>query len=291
MPLTHSRTFRVRHYELDPYGHVNNAMYLRYMQETADEASAAAGFDVQRYAAMNRTWLIHETQIEYLRPLTYGDSVAVTTWVEDFTKVRSRRRYEFRTESDHELAARAFTDWAFMDTVSGRPAPIPPELIEAFFPDGAHPPALKRDPFPAAPPPPPGVFRMTRKVEWRDVNAAGHVNNATYLDYLTECAFEAAASFGWPAARAWAAGFGILARQHHVEYRRPAAYGDQLAIATWLSDMRSASVTRHFVITQAADDELVARVNSIFVVVDRATLRPTRIPPAFVADFAPNLAG
>jgi acyl-CoA thioester hydrolase len=75
MPLTHVRTFRVRHYECDAYGHLNYANYLRYMQEAAFDATAAAGYDLARYEAMGRRWLVRETDIEYLRPLRYGDSV------------------------------------------------------------------------------------------------------------------------------------------------------------------------------------------------------------------------
>ena len=41
-PVTHTRTFRIRHYECDRYGHVNNANYIRYMQEAAMDASAAS---------------------------------------------------------------------------------------------------------------------------------------------------------------------------------------------------------------------------------------------------------
>ena len=52
MPMTHVRTLRVRHYECDPYGHVNQANYLRYMQEAAFGASAAAGYDLARYEAI-----------------------------------------------------------------------------------------------------------------------------------------------------------------------------------------------------------------------------------------------
>ena len=96
MPLTHVRTFRVRHYECDAYGHVNYANYLRYMQEAAFDASAAAGYDLDRYEAMGRHWLVRETDIEYLRPLRYGDTVQVKTWVADFRRIRSRRAYEFR---------------------------------------------------------------------------------------------------------------------------------------------------------------------------------------------------
>ena len=51
MPLVHTRNFRVRHYECDAYGHLNNANYLRYMQEAAFDASAAAGYGMLRYEA------------------------------------------------------------------------------------------------------------------------------------------------------------------------------------------------------------------------------------------------
>ncbi len=136
MLLTHTRTFRVRYYECDTYGHVNHTNYLRYMQETAFDASAAAGYDLDRYAAMGRHWLVRETDIEYLSPLHYGDSVQVKTWVADFRRVRSRRDYELRLLGSEELVARAHTDWAFLDSATGRPAPIPPEMIAAFFADG-----------------------------------------------------------------------------------------------------------------------------------------------------------
>ena len=54
MPLTHVRTFQVRYHECDSYGRVNHTNYLRYMQEAAFDASAAAGYDLVRYEAINR---------------------------------------------------------------------------------------------------------------------------------------------------------------------------------------------------------------------------------------------
>src|SRR5512142_1511669 len=106
MPLTHTRSFRVRHYECDAYGHLNNTNYLRYMQETAFDASAAAGYDLDRYEQMERLWLIRESEVEFLRPLQYNDIIEVKTWVADFRRVISRRCYEFRLQSSGELAAR-----------------------------------------------------------------------------------------------------------------------------------------------------------------------------------------
>lgn len=88
MPLTHIEKFKVRYTECDQYGHVNNVNYLRYMQEAAFDASAAAGYAFKRYDELGQYWLVRETEIEYLKPLTYGDEFELKTWVVDFRRVR-----------------------------------------------------------------------------------------------------------------------------------------------------------------------------------------------------------
>jgi len=291
MPLTHVRTFRVRHYECDAYGHVNYANYLRYMQEAAFDASASAGYDLARYEAMGRRWLVRETDIEYLRPLRYGDSVQVKTWVADFRRIRSRRAYEFRQAESGQLVARAHTDWVFLDSATWRPAPIPPEMMVAFFREGLPEPAPPRSRFPSAPPPPPGVFWLRRRVEWRDIDPAQHVNNAVHLAYLEDCGLQVAAAHGWPMARMQAEGFVIVVRRHQIEYRQPAVLDDELELATWLSDVKRATVVRHYKVTRVSDGALLARARTLWVWVDAKTGRPIRIPDVFLADFAPNIAG
>ena len=118
MPVVHKRTFRVRNYECDAYGHVNNANYVRYMQEAALDASAAVGYDEARYNELGHIWVIRETNIEYLRPLRFGDSVEVTTWVGDFRRVRSRRFYELRNAETGDMVAQGSTDWVYIDRAS-----------------------------------------------------------------------------------------------------------------------------------------------------------------------------
>ena len=53
MPVKHTSIFPVRFYECDAYSHVNNSNYVRYMQEAAFAASAAAGYGDQKYEEMN----------------------------------------------------------------------------------------------------------------------------------------------------------------------------------------------------------------------------------------------
>lgn len=290
MPITHKRTFRVRNYECDAYGHVNNANYLRYMQETALDASAAVGFDEARYYALGHIWMIHETNVEYLQPLRFGDSVEVTTWVGDFRRVRSRRFYELRNPATGDSVARASTDWVYVDLATQRPAQVPPEMIAAFMPDASEETPHPRDPFPAAPPTPPRPFTMQRVVEWRDIDPAGHVNNATYFNYMEECGIQAAQAFGWAMTRMQDEGFAILARRHRIEYRQQAALGDELAITTYLSDVKRSNATRHYLITRTSDDTLIAQARSLWVFVNLKTNAITRLPQSMMDDFADHIA-
>jgi acyl-CoA thioester hydrolase len=287
MPPTYVRTFRVRYYECDTFGRVNHTNYLRYMQEAAFDASAAVGYDLARYEAINRFWLVRETEVEIVRSLRYGDSVQVKTWVADFRRVRSRRMYELRLTGSEELVAQAYTDWAFLDSTTGRPVPIPPKMVAAFFPEG--PPEMMRPRFPSPPPPPPGVFRLRRWVEWGDIDSARHVNNAVYLAYMEECAMRAATAHNWPLPRMQAEGFAILARGHHIEYRQPALLGDELELVTWLSDVERTSAVRHYSVIRVSDGALLARARSLLVWTDVEMEQPVSIPPAFLRDLAPNV--
>jgi len=286
----YERAFRVRHYECDAYGHVNHAHYLRYMQEAAMDASAAAGYDLARYDALRRQWWIRDTEIDYLRPLAYGDTVIVKTWVRDFHRVRSRRAYELRRADSGEIVAQATTDWVYLNTDTRRPATVPDEMIAAFLPEGMPAERPAREPFPEPPPPPPGAYTLRREVEWRDLDTAGHVNNANYMAYCEDAGVHVAAAFGWTMARMIEAGFGVVARHYRLEYQQPAQMGDTLDIETYLSEISRTSAVRHYRIRRAADGALLARARVLWVWVDLKTGRPIRIPAGFAADFAANIA-
>jgi acyl-CoA thioester hydrolase len=289
MPLIHTRTFRVRFYECDAYGHVNNANYARYMQEAAFDASAAAGYDFARYEALGQYWLVRETDIEYFQPLRYGDTFEVKTWVADFRRVRSRRAYEFRKAGEDDLVARATTDWVYIDDVTGRPVSVPSEMVAAFVPEGISGPPQPRDPFPSVPPPPSGVFKTRRRVIWQDLDTAWHVNNTVYLSYVEDCGMQVLKAFGWPVQRMTREGFAIVVRRHHIQYLQPAVLDDELEVATWAYGMKRATATRHYTIARVSDGAVIARVNSLCVWIDLATGQPIRVPPHFKADFTPNI--
>jgi YbgC/YbaW family acyl-CoA thioester hydrolase len=290
MPLLTENTHRVAYHECDVNQIVRDACYLRYMQEAAFEASAAAGFWDDRYQAMRRIWLIHETAVDYVMPLRYGDQVRIRTWVADFRRVRSRRAYELRRVADGALAAQASTDWVFLDRDTGRPAVIPDEVIAAFLTDDPLATAQERTRFPTAPPPPSGVVTLRRPVQWRDLDSVGHVNNAAYGDFVEDGARQAASQCGWPASRMAAEGFDLATQRLRIEYRQQARPSDEMVIATWVSELTPDGALRHTTVTRAADGELLAQAVARWRCVDVHTRAAIAAPPAFLDALRPSEA-
>jgi len=290
MPLTQERTFQVRYYECDANGFVNQANYFRYMQEVAFDASATAGYGVDRYQEIGQTWLVRETDVTFLQPLAYGDSVSVKTWVVDFRRVRSRRAYEMRKVGTGEKVAQAMTDWVFLDSKTFRPSTVPPEMIAAFWPNGPPKSIPPREPFPKAPPVLTGAFTLTRQAEWRDLDQVQHVNNASYIAYFDDCGIQCLQYFGWPMNKMMESGFGIIPLRYRIEYRQAALFDDQLEITAWLSDVKESTALRHYTLHRLPDRVLLARANVLSAWVDPDSRRPVPISASFLNDLAPCIA-
>ncbi len=122
---------------LDRNRHVNNVAYVQWMQDAAIQHSTAAGC-TRMTEAIGATWVARMHHIEYLSPAFAGDAITVLTWVADFRKVRSLRRYRFIRAADQKVIAQGETDWVFVDAASGRPRAVPAEIRDLFtlLPDG-----------------------------------------------------------------------------------------------------------------------------------------------------------
>jgi len=119
--------------EIDEQGHANNVAYVAWMQDAALAHSAAVGWTSERYRQLGMTWVARRHEIEYLRPALPGDRIVVQTHVAEMKKVTSTRRYRIIRARDGELLARAETNWAFINSVTGRPTRIPEEMAQAFI--------------------------------------------------------------------------------------------------------------------------------------------------------------
>ena len=116
---------------IDENGHVNNVQYVQWMQDAAVQHSNAVGC-TRVTLELGATWVIRSHKVEYLRPAFQGDRLVVLTWVSNFRKVRSLRKYRFFRVSDKAILANGETDWVLVDAESGRPMAIPDHLAAVF---------------------------------------------------------------------------------------------------------------------------------------------------------------
>ena len=123
--------FTVPDEAVDENGHVNNVMYVQWMQDAAVRHYEAMG-GRQITLDIGATWVVRSHMIEYLQPAFAGERIKVLTWVATMRRVRSLRRYQFIRVEDDRLLVRGETDWVFVDAKDGSPRAIPPEVVNVF---------------------------------------------------------------------------------------------------------------------------------------------------------------
>lgn len=121
----------VRQYELDLLGHVNNSVYLNWIEQAAVDHVEALGFGRAWALGAGGAWVVREHHVTYHRPVEYGDVVLVTTLPQEIAGVRGIRRSEIHREADGRLMTEAETHWIWVRG-DGRPARVPAELLAAF---------------------------------------------------------------------------------------------------------------------------------------------------------------
>jgi acyl-CoA thioester hydrolase len=290
MVSTHLESFRVRSYECDLYGHVNNVIYLHYLQEASLAFSSAAGYPADRYAALGLEWWPSRIDFEYLIPLRYGDIVDVTVRPDAISGPALQQSFEYHNRQSGDLVAKG-SMLATLQNAQGSPLKnMPPEIQAALAPDGLEP---RRPGLPASPKatsPPPGIFRMRKRVAWQDIHSKKELDPATLLVYSSECGRQVVQAHGWPMERMLQEGFAILLRSNQIEYYQPACLDDELELSTWVSNVRRVSALRHYTIHRVKDGALLAQIHALGVWVNLSTGLPRRAPDRFLSDFAANIS-
>lgn len=124
--MVHRCELKVRGYENDVYGHVNNAVYLNYLEYARGEYLSGIGFD---YDAAIRAgygiWVVR-IEIDYKSSARRGDALSIETWpVERKTTYGTLKQRILR---GGDVCVEARVKWAFVNAASGRPARVPPEF-------------------------------------------------------------------------------------------------------------------------------------------------------------------
>jgi acyl-CoA thioester hydrolase len=115
--------------DIDQLGHVNNVVYLRWVQEAAEAHwITLASPEIRKELA----WVVLRHEINYHKPGFLQDDILARTWVGETEGFRSVRFVEIYNAKGVLLVS-ASTTWCLIDPASGRPKKITPEIKEALL--------------------------------------------------------------------------------------------------------------------------------------------------------------
>jgi acyl-CoA thioester hydrolase len=115
--------------DIDEQNHVNNTVYLRWVQDVATAHwRAIASSEAQKAIG----WVVVRHEIDYKTPATPGDEITLRTWIGKATRLTFERFTEIRRKSDRQLLSTARTLWCPINTETGRPVRVSTEVRAQF---------------------------------------------------------------------------------------------------------------------------------------------------------------
>ena len=128
-PSAFSHRIPVKESDIDEMGHVNNVVYLRWVQEVA---AAHWGCVASEAIQQAYSWVVLRHEIDYRRPAYLGDEIMGYTWVGTHEGPKIIRFVSLYKADDQQLLAEAKTNWCLLDAQSLRPKRITDEMVSLF---------------------------------------------------------------------------------------------------------------------------------------------------------------
>ena len=126
----HTISFRVRTYECDAYGHVNNAVYLNYLEFARDQYLEHHGLDYQSLVASGNGIFVSEARLSYLSPALPGEDLTMVTVPHEWGAAWLALKQNLTAPGRPVLEAFLKLVWV---GPSGRPTRIPAEWREKLL--------------------------------------------------------------------------------------------------------------------------------------------------------------
>lgn len=115
--------------DIDRLGHVNNTVYVRWVQEAAVAHWRSAA---SQEAQASLFWVVARHEIDYKRPAFLEDEVIARTWVGSASRRAFDRHTELLRAADGALLARARTVWCPIDAQTGKLTDVDDEIRRRF---------------------------------------------------------------------------------------------------------------------------------------------------------------
>jgi acyl-CoA thioester hydrolase len=128
-PAAFELPIRATEADMDELGHVNNVVYLAWVQEVAKGHWFAVTTPEEN---ATQAWVAIRHEIEYKKPAVAGDELVGRTWIGEVSAVTCERYVEIRRRDTMELLARCRSVWASVHRQTGRPLRADPAVLDRF---------------------------------------------------------------------------------------------------------------------------------------------------------------
>ncbi|GFO54162.1 thioesterase [Geomonas sp. Red276] len=115
--------------DIDFFEHVNNVVYLRWVQEVSTAHWCELASEQQREAL---GWVVVRHEIDYFASAKLDDELIGRTWVGPAQKNLFERHVEILRARDRKVLARARSLWCPIDLRTHRPTRVPPDVHALF---------------------------------------------------------------------------------------------------------------------------------------------------------------
>jgi acyl-CoA thioester hydrolase len=208
--------------DMDSLGHVNNVVYVDYLQEARVDMLAVHPLASGGEQLGEGVVVVHH-EVDFLRPLMFRrQPVPIETWVRDVRAAGFTLAYEIADERPgrerivYARATTVLTPFVFAEERPRRLTADERALLEKFVED--EPGAAARPP--AVPAVPAGAgWSYPCRVRWSDVDSYGHVNNVKYFEYFQEARICMIDDLAEPGGAGGAGGYVVA--HVSVDYLRP----------------------------------------------------------------------
>lgn len=279
--MRHTYECPLRWADLDLLGHVNNVIYVDYLQEARVDMIRAHR-PTQPDDALVDGLVVVRHEVQYLRPLTFRfRPVTIECWVTEIRAATFTMAYEiFDADPDEPSGRRVYlrattvlTPYVFADERPRRLTSDEKAVLADFHESAPRPDRPER-----TAPRTSETGHYPVAVRFSDVDVYGHVNNVKYFEYLQEARISMMARLWGDEQWAAADRAHVVVAQTDVDYRVPILFRPEPYDAwTWVSHVGRTSVVVESEIRDG--DVVLARARVVLVFFDRRTQRPTEPSP------------
>lgn len=131
-PAPHVLPVDVTESQIDLMRHVNNVVYLQWLEDVAWDHSVRLGMSPQDYTRLGHGMVVRRHELDYVLPALQGDRVLLATWIVSLDRISLHRRYQFVRESDGATLFRGGTHFVCVEIAGGRVRRMPAEFWSVY---------------------------------------------------------------------------------------------------------------------------------------------------------------